>query len=214
LGKDGRVGRAPNTHASMNIFVLHRSPVISAQMACDKHVVKMILETAQMLSTVARDKHGILGSVKYLDKEGNVKTRERPLISALGEYSGMWEHERNPNVYWDVHHKHPCTTWTGENSANWAWLCKHGIALAKEYTFRYGKTHSSETVIRTIYRKRLGPKGIIWLTGQTPFAQAMPDQYKNSDPVKAYRDYYIGEKHEFARWTKRDTPKWWREAVL
>lgn len=163
----------------MNIFVLHRSPVISAQMACDKHVVKMILETAQMLCTIAVE-HG------YEDH----------------------------CLYKPVHSKHPCTLWAGENAANWAWLCKHGIALAKEYTFRYGKTHSSEKVIRTIYRKRLGPKGIIWLTGQTPFAQAMPDQYKNSDPVKAYRDYYIGEKHEFARWTKRDTPKWWREAVL
>ena len=39
----------------MNIFVLDRNPTIAAQMACDKHVVKMILETAQMLCTVARN---------------------------------------------------------------------------------------------------------------------------------------------------------------
>ena len=38
----------------MNIFVLHKDPVIAATMACDKHVVKMILETAQMLCTAAR----------------------------------------------------------------------------------------------------------------------------------------------------------------
>jgi len=37
----------------MNIFVLDESPSTSAQMQCDKHVVKMILETAQMLCTVA-----------------------------------------------------------------------------------------------------------------------------------------------------------------
>ena len=39
---------------SMNIFVLHSDPDHAARMMCDKHVVKMILETNQMLSTVAR----------------------------------------------------------------------------------------------------------------------------------------------------------------
>jgi len=33
----------------MNIFYVHRDPTIAAQMMCDKHVVKMILESAQML---------------------------------------------------------------------------------------------------------------------------------------------------------------------
>lgn len=35
----------------MNIFVLSDNPTIAAQMQCDKHVVKMVLESAQMLST-------------------------------------------------------------------------------------------------------------------------------------------------------------------
>ena len=39
----------------MNIFILDANPEAAAAMACDKHVVKMILETAQMLCTVARD---------------------------------------------------------------------------------------------------------------------------------------------------------------
>jgi hypothetical protein len=37
----------------MNIFVLDKSPILAAQYQCDKHVVKMVLETAQILSTVA-----------------------------------------------------------------------------------------------------------------------------------------------------------------
>mgnify|MGYP006409161793 FL=1 len=41
----------------MNIFVLHEQPDVAAQMLCDKHVVKMILESAQMLCTVAHN-HG------------------------------------------------------------------------------------------------------------------------------------------------------------
>lgn len=38
----------------MNIFVLDNDPKLAAQYHCDKHVVKMILETAQLLSTTAR----------------------------------------------------------------------------------------------------------------------------------------------------------------
>jgi len=41
----------------MNIFVVDEDPVVAAQQLCDKHVVKMILETAQMLCTVAAN-HG------------------------------------------------------------------------------------------------------------------------------------------------------------
>lgn len=35
----------------MNIFYVHEDPEVAAQMLCDKHVVKMTLETAQILST-------------------------------------------------------------------------------------------------------------------------------------------------------------------
>ena len=38
----------------MNIFVLDKDPVKAAQYQCDKHVVKMIVESAQMLSTAHR----------------------------------------------------------------------------------------------------------------------------------------------------------------
>lgn len=36
----------------MNIFILSEDPVEAARMQCDKHVVKMCLETAQILCTV------------------------------------------------------------------------------------------------------------------------------------------------------------------
>lgn len=42
----------------MNIFVLDEDPKFAAEMHCDRHVVKMILESAQILSTV----HHLLGS--------------------------------------------------------------------------------------------------------------------------------------------------------
>ena len=38
----------------MNIFFLHKDPSRAAKAQCDKHIVKMVLETTQMLSTAAR----------------------------------------------------------------------------------------------------------------------------------------------------------------
>ena len=35
----------------MNIFVLDTDPVLAAQMHCDKHVPKMVVEAAQMMAS-------------------------------------------------------------------------------------------------------------------------------------------------------------------
>lgn len=42
----------------MNIFAVSADPVVAAQMLCDEHVVKMPLESAQMMSTVWHQHHG------------------------------------------------------------------------------------------------------------------------------------------------------------
>jgi hypothetical protein len=39
----------------------------------------------------------------------------------------------------------------------------------------------------------------------------MPEEYKNIDPVKAYRTYYLKDKKEFAKWEKNgNVPNWWK----
>ena len=53
---------------TMNLFILNNDPVIAAQEQCDKHVVKMIVESAQMLSTVHRMLDGV--KEKRLSKSG------------------------------------------------------------------------------------------------------------------------------------------------
>jgi hypothetical protein len=43
----------------------------------------------------------------------------------------------------------------------------------------------------------------------TPFALAMPDEYRDqNDVVKSYRKYYLAEKIKFAKW-RESTPMWW-----
>ena len=150
----------------MNIFVLDSCPTESAIVQCDKHVVKMVLETAQMLN------------------------------------SALWRYGVEA-PYRQAYTKHPCTVWAGETRENFDWLLEHGWALLKEYQARYERVHKSLLAINFAQKNREAiPEGPL-----TPFAQAMPDQYKNSDPVKAYRAYYLGEKMGFATW-KRNKPRW------
>ena len=42
--------------------------------------------------------------------------------------------------------------------------------------------------------------------GLTPVAQAMPDEFRQSDAIQAYRAYYRSNKAAIAVWTKRDKP--------
>lgn len=151
----------------MNIFILSKNIEKCAKYHCDKHVVKMILEYSQILSTVCR--------LNGLD-EGYKKT----------------------------HINHPCVVWARESKSNWLWLRELNYFLHEEYKYRYGKDkiHKSYLVSEELPVPELPKLGI------TTFVQAMPEEHRNKDVVKAYRDYYFNEKHNIASWTKRSKPYW------
>ncbi|MDG5500967.1 pyrimidine dimer DNA glycosylase/endonuclease V [Marinobacter sp. BGYM27] len=107
--------------------------------------------------------------------------------------------------YKSTHAKHPCVLWVEASYDNFEWLVQLTLALNAEYRFRFDKTgdHKSIAVLSEIDKFRFERLGL------TPFAQAMPDQYKQvGDPVSAYRQFYLGEKMGFAKWTKREVPLW------
>ena len=155
----------------MNIFVLDLCPVKAAQYQCDRHVVKMVLETAQLLCTAFDDA-----------------------------------------PYKKTHVNHPCAVWTRAARGNYEWLVSHGIALANEYKQRYGKTHRSlDTILwcnDNVHKVNTFTQAI-----NTPFAQAMPDQYKDANPVLAYRRYYVTDKARIARWKHGNIPDWFTKGL-
>ena len=163
----------------MNIFVIHRDPFVAASQLCDKHVVKMIVEGCQMLSTIHRmsSSHVIFAPVE---------------------------------LYKESFANHPCTVWARASTDNYMWLADHTFALSNEYTQRYGKIHKAHDM--AVWFTRHIPHQII-RCNLTPFAQAMPDKYKNHDAVQAYRDYYINEKARFAKWKFTNEPEWFTEGV-
>ena len=71
----------------MNIFYLDPHPAVAAQQCCDKHVVKMILESAQMLSTAHR----------VLDKNDNELLYKE---AHKNHPSTKWVRESHLNYQW------------------------------------------------------------------------------------------------------------------
>ena len=181
----------------MNIFVLHEDPIVAAQMVCDKHVGKMIIESAQMLSTVHRMLDGIP------EKRPSRSGKTIQTYYAFGD-------KRDDLYYLAVHKFHPCTTWTAKSKTNYEWHYDHFRGLANEFEYRRNKQHVSWQKLGIMLSKP--PKNIPDI-GLTEFAQAMshyPDCKVEGDPVKAYRNYYHAAK-PFAKWDwGRPAPSWWQ----
>ena len=147
----------------MNIFVTNPDPYVSAQCLPDKHVVKMPLETCQMLSIVCSDKWGH-GYGQIHKKDGT------PYKTEKGAF-------RN----------HPCTVWANDSLINAWWLVAHGIALCQEYSHRYYKLHSCRDAIL-----EAGCLIPFTEERPTSFTRAMPDEYKHDtsiDTFTAYKNY-------------------------
>lgn len=107
--------------------------------------------------------------------------------------------------YRSTHMNHPSVLWAGQSHDNFLWLVSLAYALNKEFCWRHDREddHASIKVLKEIENIPF-PE-----TGLSPFPQAMPDQYKvDGDPVRAYRNFYMGDKAKFASWKKREVPDW------
>lgn len=181
----------------MNIFILDNDPRKAAQMVCDKHVNKMVIESAQMMSTV----HRMLDGTPYRAKSKSGKTTQTYY---------RFDDERDELYYLAVHKFHGCTTWTAESKANYEWHYEHFCGLADEFTFRYGKKHKTFETLGQLLQK---PPQNIPDIGLTDFYLAMtayPECMVEGDAVQSYHNFYHADK-PFAKWEKgRSAPAWWQ----
>ena len=112
----------------------------------------------------------------------------------------------DPRFYKQTHPNHPCSIWVRESKENYLWAYELFKALSWQYTIRYGKTHLSWKKLKGVLEL---PPSSIEKTSMTPFALAMPDEYKvDGDAVSSYRNYYLGEKAHLFKWTNVPTPDW------
>ena len=198
----------------MNLFILSLDPAKIAEYMMDKHIAKIILEAVQMLCTT-----------------------QRLLTAAADAANGV--KECDPCVYKIAHKNHPVTIWCRASQANFIWTLDLIDAMHTEWKYRYGhpahKQHKSYGVAQYL-RSNVPPAHVfekVRVAGvMTPFALAMPDEYKirTSDPacrtgtshgadiydaVASYRSYYLSEpKRRIAKWGKRrDMPLWYARGL-
>jgi hypothetical protein len=182
----------------MNIFILDNDPKLAAQYHCDKHVVKMTIESMQVMGSAMWASQGIttkkqilaLGSEKFdiwrdfprLDKEG--------IVSPYGV--GFMNH--------------PSTKWARESQKNWEWLVNLTLELTSEHAKRWGRNTSCLKIVEWFANNVPS----LDKEEMTPYYQAVPIELKTDDAVHSYRLYYAGWKEYFAKW-KTNPPYWWRE---
>ena len=163
-------------------------------MHVDKHCVKMILESAQLLSTA----HRVLDGSQTVIKS---KTNRNKKVWKLPDS------ELDASLYSATHVNHPSAIWVRQSTANYNWLWSLMLELCKEYTYRYGKTHKCESS-GLLYNLAGCPINLP-SNGFTEPTPAMPDQYKvPGDSIQSYRNYYNGEKQRMFSWKKREQPYW------
>lgn len=164
-------------------------------MLCDKHVVKMLLETAQLLCTVHRVQNNTY--IMY----DPVTNKSEPLYKA-------------------THVNHTCVRWLLEYGDDaYVWLYRHFNGLDLEYTYRYKRTHASMRLrnvlsyapsgLAVVNRNVLTESSRLEHQIVNTIPQCMPDQYKvPGDTVQAYRNFYNGDKARFAKWKYSPAPEW------
>ena len=168
----------------MNLFILSLIQREIAQYMMDKHVSKILLEAVQMLCSAKR----------LIDPD---------------------DIDVNNRIYKLAHKNHPVTIWCRKSKANFIWTLDLIEELHNEWRFRYNhdetKFHKSY-LMALILREHIPSDDKFEEVGLTPFALAMPEQYKSNDPVKSYRNYYMSnEKQKIASWKKgRTKPEWYK----
>lgn len=172
----------------MNIFVLDLDPELCAQYHCDKHVVKMVSEYGQLLSTA----HWIMSQ------------RMDGLIPGPNMAQRLFK---------PAYQNHPSAIWARECRANYDWLYELFCATAKEFVYRYNKPHM--TFLRLKHTLRHAPLNLNHnIRGRrTEFPQCMPDHNKHHDPVVAYRNYYWNDKFPIVTYKRRHSPDWLADLI-
>lgn len=176
----------------MNIFMVDMDPIVAAQSLVDRHVVKMVLESSQLLSTA----HRVLDGKEIIG------------ISKTGRKIKRWvlNDSRENVLYQATHINHPSAIWCRQSIENYNWLVEHFFALMEEYTYRYGKKHKCYGEISFMLASP--PKNLEeydW----TPMPSCMAEEYIiSNDPLTNYRNYYKMGKSNLHTWKNREAPSW------
>jgi hypothetical protein len=184
----------------MNIFYLDKDPKVCATMHCDKHVVKMIIEYAQLLSTA----HRVLDGVSK-----NVLTKSNRKYTTWIHPTPLME----TTLYKSTMRNHPSAIWARQSLSHYIYLKELWKNLCAEYTYRYGKVHITYTKLIDVLE--VNPTNIpnVPFFDPPPAMSHFPLCIVPNNSLHSYYNYYIVAKNYFAKWTKRPIPEWYSKGL-
>jgi hypothetical protein len=169
----------------VNIFCTDECPIQSAYDLDDKRVIKMIVETGQLLST----------SVSFF------------ISNELYE-------EKKDLLYKSCFINHPCNIWARESYSNFLWLYIHGLTLLQIYEKTYNKKHKSgklyEAISSLIEKNQKITEYPISFCDCTEYKDRI-----DLSVHERYRKFMILKWSERDKtpptWKKRNKPLWYKE---
>lgn len=164
----------------MNIFILDGNPRLAAEYHCDKHVVKMILESAQLLST-AHSIHGTPVSPSLY----------KP--THINHPCSKWVRESESNYKWLYR--------------LFEFLLTEYTARYNKY---HACERLRPFLSHTYTMELIDPSFSINIGECTTPALAMPDEYKTDNCVESYRNYYKSKEKKMSMTWKTKTPEWFK----
>ena len=175
----------------MNVFRINDDPAITASQLADRHVRKMVLEGAQILSTAVR-----------------LNTEENP--DMFGPYSGRVILDIQKQMYRVAHRHHPITVYATSKTGALDVL-RHSKALFAEYRYRWNKVHASEAVIlqASVYLPFFPERGADSDCSTAPLC--VDEDLRTLSAYDAYRAHLDRKYNEWKRpplWTNRERPEW------
>ncbi len=165
----------------VNFFYLDKDPVKCAKYYCNKHILKIPIEIAQILSKIHHELETGIDYCKVYKSSLVVK-------NTLGPYC-----------------------WIKQSYDNYMWTCKLGLALINEYKLRYDKdTHKSEPILLYLADNppKLPKIGITRFIGTNKYDMF---QYISKDPIICGRYNYAEMKCKNDKWNIHGPPKWYLE---
>ena len=115
--------------------------------------------------------------------------RKMQIESAQMCCTAHWE-TNSEAPYKRAHKNHPSTIWARQSIQHYKWLVEHGLEICNEFVKRYGKRHKTQDVLEWLRDN----KPNIADNGFTPPPQCMPEEYRKSNTIEAYKDFYIRDK--------------------
>ena len=171
----------------MNIFFLHVDPRVNASYYCDKHVIKIILEIAQMLWTAY--------GTQPMELPNDIKRykpthRNHPMTLWVGSSKANFLYASQLGVSL-------CREYTDRYGKTHA--CEAIILFLQ----RHHPLHFElRTSLKAIYAQTDNPPPT------TPVPLCMDVQFHRSSLVDSYRSYYKKAKRDLCTWKYSPRPSW------